>query len=57
MSKKDEAGLGLAVQWLQRALISAYEDNCPLRPAKKGKKFLRWTREFESLRREVRRLF
>ena len=26
MSMKDEAGLGLAVHWLQRALLSAYED-------------------------------
>ena len=43
--------------WLQRALISAYEDNCPLRNVKAGKKPLRWTRELESLRREVRRLF
>jgi len=57
MSMKDEAGLGLAVHWLQQVLFSAYEDNCPLRPARKGKKSLEWTRELESLRREVRRLF
>jgi hypothetical protein len=57
MSMEDETGLGVAVQWLQRALISAYEDNCPHRPAKKGKKSLRWARELESITREVRRLF
>jgi len=54
---RDEAGLGLAIQWVQQALICAYEDNCPLRPIRKGKKSLRWTPELESLRREVRRLF
>jgi hypothetical protein len=56
MSMKDKAGLRLAVHWLQQVLISAYEGNCPLRPAKKGKKSLRWTQELESLRKEVRRL-
>jgi hypothetical protein len=55
MSMRDEAGLGLAVHWIQQALISAYEGNCPLRPARKGKKSLRWAPK--SLRREVRRLF
>jgi len=30
MSMKDEAGLGLAIHWIQQALISAFEDNCPL---------------------------
>jgi len=44
-----DAGLGLAVHWVQQALISAYEDNCPLRPIRKGKKSLRWTSELESL--------
>jgi len=44
-----EAGLGLAVHWIQQALITAYEDNCPLRPAKKGRKSLKWTSELESL--------
>jgi hypothetical protein len=29
MNMKDEAGVGLAVHWLQQALITAYEDNCP----------------------------
>jgi len=27
---KYEAGLGLAIDWVQQALISVYEDNCPL---------------------------
>jgi acetyl esterase/lipase len=57
MSMKDEAGLGLAVHWVQQALISPFEANCPLRPVKKGRKSLRWTSELESLRREVRQLF
>jgi hypothetical protein len=57
MNMKDEAGLGVAVQWIQQTLISAYEDNCPLRPVRKGRKSLRWTSGLESLRREVRRLF
>jgi len=43
MNMKDEAGMGLAVHCVQQALISAYEDNCPL--------------ELESFRREVRWLF
>jgi hypothetical protein len=37
MNIKDEAGLGLAVHWVQQALISAYADNCPLRPVKTGR--------------------
>jgi hypothetical protein len=57
MSMQDEAEIALATHWLQRALISAYEKNCPLRPAGKGKRPLRRTEELESLRREVRRLF
>ena len=57
MNMKDEARLGLAVHWVQQALITAYEDNCLLRPARKGRKSLRWTSELESLRRELRRLF
>jgi hypothetical protein len=52
MSMKDEAGLGLAVHWIQQALITAYEDNCPLRPAKNGRKSLKWTLKLESLRRD-----
>jgi hypothetical protein len=57
MSMRDEADIALATHCLQRTLISAYEDNCPLRPARKGKTPLRWTQELESLRRKVRRLF
>ena len=37
MNMKDEAGLGLAVHCVQQALISAYEDNCTLRPVKTGR--------------------
>jgi hypothetical protein len=44
MSMKEEAGLGLAIQWMQEALITAFEDNCPLRPIRKCRKSLRWTR-------------
>ena len=36
MNVKDEARLGVSVHWVQQALISAYEDNCPLRPVKTG---------------------
>jgi hypothetical protein len=48
MSMDSEAGLWLAVQWVQQALISAYEYNYPLRPVRKGKKSLRWTPELQS---------
>ena len=54
---KTEAGLGLAIHSIQQALISDYEDNCPLRPVKTGRQSLKWTEELQSLRREVRRLF
>jgi hypothetical protein len=54
---KYEAGLEPAIQWMQQALNSAFEDNCLLRPIRRGKKSLRWTRKLELLRREVRRLF
>jgi len=30
MNMRDEAGVGLAIHWVQQALISAYEGNCPL---------------------------
>jgi len=43
MNIEEESGLGLAVHWIQEALISAYEDNCPLRPIRRGRKSLRWT--------------
>jgi hypothetical protein len=56
MNMKDEAGLRLNIHWVQLALISAYEDNCPLRPVKIGRQFLKWTSELESFRRGVRRL-
>jgi hypothetical protein len=38
MSMKYEAGLGLVIHWIQQALISVFEDNCPLRPIRKGRK-------------------
>jgi hypothetical protein len=57
LDMKDEAGIGLAINWVQQALISAYEDNCPLKPVKTGRQSLRWTVEPEFLRRGVRRLF
>jgi hypothetical protein len=57
MDLKNEDGLGLAIHWVQQALISAYVDNCPLRPVKTGRQSLKWTAELETLRREVRRLF
>ena len=57
MSVKDEAGLGLAILLHQQALISAYKDNCPLKPAKTGKHSLKLTSELESLTRVVRWLF
>jgi len=53
---KDEAGLGLAIHWVQQALISAFGDNCPLRPVKTGRQSLKWISELKSLRRGVRRL-
>jgi hypothetical protein len=31
LDMKDEVGLGLAIDWVQQALVSAYEDNCPLK--------------------------
>jgi hypothetical protein len=57
MDLKDEAGLGLAISFVQGALIMAYEDNCPLKIGRKGKCPLKLTSNLESLRREVRRLF
>ena len=49
--------MGLAILWVQQALISAYEDNCPLRPVKTGRYSLKWTSELVSLRKGVRCLF
>jgi hypothetical protein len=57
MNVNEEAGLGLVILWIQQALVSEYEDNCPLRPVRTGRKSLRWTMELESIRKEVRRLF
>jgi hypothetical protein len=57
MNMKDEAGLGLAIHWVQQALISASEDNHPLKPVKTGRQSLKWTMELESPRRGVRCLF
>jgi hypothetical protein len=57
MDMKSEAGLWLAIHWFQQALISAYKDNCPLRPVKMGRQSLKWTTELESFRKRVRRLF
>jgi hypothetical protein len=54
---RDEAGLGLALQWLQHALITAYENNCPMRQVKPARNSLRWTARLEALRRIDRRLF
>jgi hypothetical protein len=54
---RDEAGLGLALQWLQNALITAYENNCPMRLVKPARNSMRWTARLESLRKRVRRLF
>jgi hypothetical protein len=45
MNMKNEAGLGLAIQWVQQVLISAYEDNCPLKPVRKGRATLRVTQK------------
>jgi hypothetical protein len=57
MDMNSEAGLGLAIHWLQQALILAYENNCPLKPVKMCRQTLKWTTELESLRRKARRLF
>jgi len=57
LDMKDEAELGLAIDLVQQALISAYEDNCPLKSVKTSRQSLRWTVELESLRRGVRWLF
>ena len=50
MDRKNEAGWGLAIHSVQQALISAYEDNCPLRPVKTGRQSLKWSAELQSLR-------
>jgi hypothetical protein len=57
MNMKDRTGLGLAIHWVQQTLISACEDNCPLRPIKRGRQFQKCTTELKSLRMGVRRFF
>jgi hypothetical protein len=57
MNMRDEDGLRHPILSVQQALISAYEKNCPLKPARTGKHGLKWTYEFKCLRKEVRRLF
>jgi len=52
MNVKDEAGLGLAVLFVQLALISAYEVNCSFKPAKTGKRSMKWTFELVSSEEE-----
>jgi hypothetical protein len=54
---KDEARLGLAILSVQQAIISSYDDNYSLKPAKKGRCSVKWTSELEPLRRGVRWLF
>jgi hypothetical protein len=56
MDTKSGAGLGLAINWLQQALILTYANNCPFKPVKTGMKSVKWATELESLRRKVRRL-
>jgi hypothetical protein len=38
----DEAGLGLALNWVQHALVTAYENICPVRLVKPTNTSLRW---------------
>jgi len=57
MKMKDEAKLGLAILFVQQALISAYEDNCPIKPVRTRRNSLKWTPELESLSTAVRQLF
>ena len=57
MYMKDEVGLGLALLFVQQAVLPAYEDNFPLKTVKTRKSCLKWTSELKSLRREVRRLY
>jgi len=52
MNVKDDTGLGLAVLFVQLALIPAYEFNCSFKPAKTGKRSLKWTFELVSSEEE-----
>jgi len=56
MNVNNEAGLGLAIHWVEQAIISAYKDNCPRRPVKTSRKYLKCAVVFES-RRRVRWFF
>jgi hypothetical protein len=49
MKMKDDTRLGLAILFVQQALILAYEDNCPLKPVRTGRHSLKRTPELESL--------
>jgi hypothetical protein len=49
MNMEDESGLWLTIHLVQQALISAYEDNCSLRPVRTGSYSLKWKAELESL--------
>jgi len=53
MNMKDESGLGLAIHCVQQALISAYEDNCPLRSVETCRYSLKWILDLESLSKAV----
>jgi hypothetical protein len=46
MDMKIVAGMGLAIHWVQKALVLTYENNCPLRPVKMGRQSLKWTTEW-----------
>ena len=43
--------------FVQQSIISAYEDSCPLKPAKTGRHSLQWTSELQFLRRGAKLLF
>jgi len=44
MDMKSEDGLGLPIGWVQQALVSACENNCPLKPIKTGRQTRKWTK-------------
>jgi hypothetical protein len=52
----DEVRLGFALNWLQHALITAYENNCPFRLVRPARNSPRWTARLKSLRRGVIRV-
>jgi hypothetical protein len=57
LNMEGEALLGLAVQWIHEAQVTAYEENCHLSLTTNGRNYLRWTLELASLSREGRQLF